>query len=218
VGEATREFFLSTLADTVARFEDQRVDYLLIGGLAMAAVLGLPCDTEEDIDVFVRPEDAERLLEVFAAAGYATHRRDEHWVYKVARPNVTVDLIFRAGERIVLDDDHLRRARPGAIDGIKMPVAGVEDLVVMKAIFDSPDRPGRWYQCLRLLQPADPDWGYLAERALQYAPARVLSLLLYATTAGLPVPSWVLRQLCDVVSREAPPGNRTPADGAEVER
>ncbi len=195
MGEATREYFLSTLADTVARFEQHGVDYLLMGSLASADVLGRSWGTEEDIDVFLRREDAERLLEVFAAAGYATHRRDERWVYKVARPNVTVDLIFRAGERIRLDDDHLRHARMGSVDGIHVPMPGVEDLLVMKSIFDSPERQGHWYQCVALLQRPELDWDYLAERAVQYGPDRVLSLLLYATTTGVRVRPSVLCRL-----------------------
>lgn len=61
--------------------------------------------------------------------------------------------------------------------------------VVMKAVFDASDRPGRWYGALELLEAHTIDWDYLARRGAAVAPQRILSLLLYASDEGVDVPS-----------------------------
>jgi hypothetical protein len=121
-------------------------------------------DEAEDVDVLIRSVDAEPLLGRFSQGGYAVHRLDRRWIYKVAKPDVTVDLIFRAGERIELDDEHLGRSSVVDLEGTAVPVPAAEDLAVMKAVFDGEDRQGRWYGAIRLLKHFPIDWDYLAAR------------------------------------------------------
>lgn len=195
MGGATREFYLEVFRDTLRILQGAGVDHLVIGGVATRVLLSRPLNEQEDIDFLVRPEDAEGLVETFAGEGYATHRRDERWIYKVARPDVTVDLIFRAGETIEMDEEHLARSSSALADGISLPVPSPEDLAVMKAVFDADDRQGRWYDTLDLLEQFPVDWGYLVERGLRHAPRRVLSVLLYAVDEGISVPEDALERL-----------------------
>lgn len=188
MGGATREFYLKVVREALGVLEGAAADHLVIGSMAVRALLGKPLSEAEDVDVLIRVEDAERLLDAFSTEGYTTYRRDERWIYKAARPNVTVDLIFRAGESIRLDDDHLARSTTAEIDGISLPVPAPEDLVVMKAVFDAEDRQGAWYDALSILRRFPVDWDYLAERALAHGPRRLLGLLLYASDAGIDVP------------------------------
>jgi hypothetical protein len=188
MGAATPEFYRQVLQESFAIIEAAGADYLLIGSLATRALLDMPPDEKEDIDALVRLNDAEKLLDAFAKKGYATYRRDPRWIFKAARPDVTVDLIFRAGERIEIDDEHLAHSTTVDVEGVPLRLPGPEDLIIMKAVFDGPDRPGRWYDALKLMRHLPIDWEYLARRGTELAPRRVLSLLLYATDAGVGVP------------------------------
>jgi hypothetical protein len=195
VGGATRDFYLGVLEEGIEILDEAGTDHLVIGGLATRGLLDMPLNLAEDIDVLVRPEDADGLLDRFAAEGYATHRPDERWIYKAAKPDVTVDLIFRAGEVILLDELHLARSTTIKMDGVTLPVPAPEDLIVMKAVFDADDRQGRWYGAISLLRNLAIDWIYLAERGATYAPRRMLSLLLYATDLGIRVPDEAISRL-----------------------
>jgi hypothetical protein len=199
VGGATRDFYLEVLEDAIDLLDQTGADHLVIGGLATRGLLDMPLNLAEDIDVLIRPEDADALLDRFAAKGYATYRQDERWIYKAAKPDVTVDLIFRAGEVILLDELHLARSTTTKMDGVTLPVPAPEDLIVMKAVFDADDRQGRWYGAISLLQQLAIDWIYLAERGATYAPRRVLSLLLYATDLGIRVPDEAISRLAPLV-------------------
>lgn len=195
MGGATRDFYLQVLEDAIDLLEQAGADHLVIGGLATRGLLDMPLNLAEDIDVLVRPEDADALLDRFAAQRYATHRQDERWIYKAAKPDVTVDLIFRAGEVILLDQLHLARSTTIMMDGVTLPVPAPEDLIVMKAVFDADDRQGRWYGAISLLQNLPIDWIYLAERGATYAPRRILSLLLYTMDLGIRVPDEAISRL-----------------------
>ena len=198
VGGATRDYYLEVLRDAVRILDDADVDHLVIGGIATRGLLDMPLSLAEDIDVLIRPEEADGLLDRFSAERYATHRQDERWIYKAAKPDVTVDLIFRAGEVIRLDELHLARSTTIQMEGVTLPVPSPEDLVVMKAVFDADDRQGRWYGAISLLQHLEIDWIYLAERGATYAPRRVLSLLLYAADLGIRIPDEAIARLSPV--------------------
>jgi predicted nucleotidyltransferase len=203
VGGATREYYLDVVREATRLLSDEGVDHLVIGGAATRVTLGLPLNEAEDLDVFIRREDAERLLDVFARAGFATSRRDERWIFKAAKPDVTIDLIFRAGETIGLDETHLARSTTVEVDDMSFPIPAPEDLVVMKAVFDADDRQGRWYGALSILRQREIDWDYLEERGSAYAPRRILSLVLYATDLGLEIPVDVISRLVAVATAPA---------------
>jgi predicted nucleotidyltransferase len=195
MGEATREQFVKTFRRTLQVLDDVGAESLLIGGLATEMYLEQDWDRAEDIDLLIRERAADALLTAFADAGFAVERYDQRWLFKVARPNVTVDLMFRAGEHIPLDDEHLSRAVDATFEGVPVRIPSVADLIVMKAIFDSVERPKNWHKCVHLIAHGSLDWDYFVERAHKHAPARMLSLLLYARTDGIDVPAAALSRL-----------------------
>ena len=188
MGDATEPYWLSVFAEAIDIVEGRRCPHLVIGSLATGWYLGKEWSPSQDIDLFVQRLHADPLLGAFRDAGYSIYRKDERWLYKAARPNVTIDLIFLASEAIELDDEHLRRSRAADFKDVRMRIPAPEDLLVMKAITDNLDRKGHWYECLELLQQGGIDWGYLEERARTHAPARMLAFLLYAQTEGAKVP------------------------------
>src|SRR4051812_37960278 len=101
--------FNKTLFDTVDSLVTEGVDYALIGGVA-ASGLGRPRPTH-DIDVFVRPEDAEGALESLARYGFKTEKTDPMWLFKAWKNDILVDIIFKSSGDIYFDEEMGRHSR-----------------------------------------------------------------------------------------------------------
>lgn len=184
--------FLDVFDQTVAAIEGAGIPYVLMGGVASATV-GRPRVTR-DIDVFVRPEDARHVLDVFAREGYETEERHPHWLYKGWKDGILVDVIFRSAGDIYLDDEMLERSTMAEYKGRRFRLIPPEDLLVIKAIVHDEHMPRHWHDALGIVAGDTLDWEYLLRRA-RHGARRVLSLLLYAQSNDLLVPSDVLRQL-----------------------
>ena len=189
--------FGKALEEVVRTLDAAKVPYLLMGGVGNAAV-ARPRSTD-DIDVFVRPDEASLALEALAAAGFDTEEHDPHWLFKAWRYGVLVDVIFRSTGDIYLDEEMLRRGVEGCYKGQRGPVISAEDLLVVKAVAASEATPHHWFDALGIVARCDLDWPYVLCRARQAGPRRVLSLLLYAESTDLAVPSEVVEALFAVI-------------------
>lgn len=185
------------LAEAVGAVEEKGLAYLLMGG-AGSVTFGRPRVTD-DVDLFVRPEDAGRVLEALGAAGFETATTDLAWLHKAFRHGVLVDVIYRSAGDVTLDDEMLRRGRRRTYRGTEALMMCPEDLVVIKAIATSEDAPRHWHDALALIARCELDWDYLVERARQTGPRRVLSLLLYAESNDLRVPAETVELLFTAV-------------------
>jgi predicted nucleotidyltransferase len=193
--EVEEPVFQRVLRETADVLRRSGIPHLFMGGVASAA-LGRPRWTH-DIDVFVGPEDARRTLRVLASEGYETQETDPQWLYKGLKENVLVDVIFLSDGQVVLDREMAARARPAEVEGIRLPVIGPEDLIVIKALVHKERSPRHWFDALALLRRDDLDWEYLLDRAARYNPLRVLSLLYYARSSDQVVPGEAIRRLRD---------------------
>jgi hypothetical protein len=180
------------LADLVAVLEERHVDHLFIGGIA-SRVHGRPRVTR-DLDVMVRPTDARPVLEGLAARGYETDERAPHWLFKAHGNGAEIDVIFQAVGEMYLDDAMLARGVWTDAQGTRIRVAGPEDTFVMKALAHRELSPRHWFDGLAIIANGSLDWDVVVELA-STRPRRVLSLLLYAQSEDLFVPSWVIDRL-----------------------
>lgn len=188
--------FEGVLGDVNDIVHELGVDFLLIGGIGSTA-LGRERMTN-DIDLFVRPDDAITLLQRFDERGFETQRTDPNWIFKAFRDGVIIDIIFKAQGSIFLDDEMIARAQQVTFHGVSLPIAPPEDMIVMKAICADEDSPRHWFDALGLIDASDLDWAYLLHRARK-GPRRVASLLLYAQADDLPVPGHALPELLELV-------------------
>ena len=92
---------LATLRRTVALLRDAGIPFVVGGSLA-AWARGGP-EVTSDLDIMLRPSDAERAQEVLAAAGMTPERPPEEWLLKAWDGDVLVDLIFETVEGEVTD-------------------------------------------------------------------------------------------------------------------
>ncbi len=96
----TREFYRTALMTVKA----SGVPFLVGGASALERYTGIERHTK-DFDIFVRPTDFERVLNLFASAGYRTERTHPHWLGKVFHEDVFVDVIYRSGNALAEVDD-----------------------------------------------------------------------------------------------------------------
>jgi hypothetical protein len=89
-----------TLKKAAAALRQADVPFLLGGGIA-AWVRGGP-ESNHDLDLFVKPEHAERALEVLADTGMRPEKPAENWLYKAWDGDVLIDLIFSPVPRPVM--------------------------------------------------------------------------------------------------------------------
>jgi hypothetical protein len=189
------------LGCAVVAVESAGIPYVLLGGLA-SAVLGRARHST-DVDLLVKPEDADAALAALAGAGFVIERTNPHWLYKGFLDGVLVDVLFKAKGDIYLDEEMLARATMQVFRGQTVRVIPPEDLIVIKAIVHDEETPRHWYDALGILAAAAIEWDYLLRRACK-SPTRVMSLLLYAQSIGLVVPPAVLRRLAAAIF---PPSN-----------
>ncbi len=189
--------FRDVLAETIDAIESAAIPHALIGGIASFG-FGRPRWTH-DIDVFVRPEDAERVLDVLALRGFRTEKTDRRWLYKAFKHRVMVDVIFRSGN-MYLDAEMMERLVEGTYQERRVRFVPKEDLLIMKAMIADEASSHHWYDALGVVASGNLDWDYLERRARR-APRRVLSLLVYAQSVDLVVPNSVIRALHDTLSR-----------------
>jgi hypothetical protein len=123
---------LATLKKAGAALRDADVPFMLGGGLA-AWARGGP-ESDHDLDLMVKPEDAERGLEALVTAGMRPERPPEDWLYKAWDDNgVLVDLIFRP-VGIPIDDETFGRAEEIEVEAVGMSVMALEDILVTKLL------------------------------------------------------------------------------------
>jgi hypothetical protein len=121
------ERLIDTLKVAVAALRGRGVPFMLGGSLA-AWARGGP-EPQKDIDLMVKPADAEAAQEALAQAGMRPERPPEEWLYKVWNQDVLVDLIFRPSG-MELTDEVLARADRISVMSITTPVMAVEDMLL----------------------------------------------------------------------------------------
>jgi hypothetical protein len=117
------------LRDAAATLRDAGIPFMLGGSMAIWARGGAV--SRNDLDLMLRPEDAEAALAALAGAGMRPERPPEEWLFKVWHGDVMIDLIFRpAGLEIT--QEILRRADAISVLAIEMPVMAIEDVLATK--------------------------------------------------------------------------------------
>jgi predicted nucleotidyltransferase len=125
---------LEAMKRAAAVLRDNDVPFALAGGLAMYA-RGGPA-TEHDVDFILTKDDAERALELLAAAGFRTERPPEGWLYKVFDDDTgtMIDLIFSPNRTPEVVPEILERADAIEVYAITVKVMTVTDVLATKLL------------------------------------------------------------------------------------
>lgn len=193
--EESRRFDTALFA-TLDALEERKVDYALIGGIA-ASGLGRPRPTQ-DIDIFVRPEDADAILEVLKEYGFETNRFNPTWIFKAYKEGVLIDIIFKSEGGFYFDDEMKNHAILVNYHGRQVRVVSPEDFILIKCAVHSEEGHHHWHDALAVLSQAKLDWDYLLHRSRK-APRRLLALLLYAQSSDIWIPNAPVQRLYESI-------------------
>jgi hypothetical protein len=219
-GPESASFYLRALADAGA----SGIPFLLGGAYAFANYTGIARDTK-DLDLFVRPADAPRLLDALAAAGYHTEVTFPHWLGKAFQGDNVVDVIYSSGNGACpVDDGWFAHARPGKVLGIRVRLIPPEEMIWQKAYimererFDGAD-------VAHLIRARGPtlDWGRLLRRFGSHWRVLFAHLVLFEfiyPAEQAKVPAEVLREVTGrlAAESEAPAGAEAVCRGPLLSR
>src|ERR1700751_246558 len=96
------EALVDTLKLSVAKLRTAEVPFMLGGSLA-AWARGGP-EPKNDLDLMLKPADADRAIDALAQAGLRPERPPEEWLYKAWHGDVMIDLIFQPSGLEITDE------------------------------------------------------------------------------------------------------------------
>lgn len=186
---------------------DANVPVLVGGAYALARYTGI-CRHTKDFDLFLRPDDCPRALDVLARAGYRTELTFPHWLGKVHyHDGALVDLIFSSGNGVArVDDDWFAYAVPETVLGLPMELCPVEETIWSKSFVVERERyDGADIAHLIRAHGARLDWGRLLHRFDRHWRVLLAHLVFYGFIYPGErdrVPEWVEDELLGRLRRE----------------
>lgn len=186
--------------------------FLVGGAYALAAYTGVT-RPPKDLDVFCHPDDAPRLLEALADAGFDTVLPYPHWLGKALEGHVYIDVIYGSSNGIaVVDEEWFTHAPHGELMGVPVPFCPPEETIWSKAwVMDRERFDGADIAHLVRATAEDLDWARLVRRfGEEHAPVLLCHLLLFAFVYPGErdrIPSWVQRSLLESVARQQVPAS-----------
>jgi hypothetical protein len=153
---------VAAMKHAAAALRDADIPFALGGGLACWA-RGGPA-TDHDVDILVKPEDAQRAHDALAAAGMRVERPPEDWLLKAYHDDTQVDLIFAPSGGPVTDDT-LSRAEEREVMAMRLPVMSLEDVLATKLLAMKEQEPdyGQVLRIARTLREQIP-WDRVRDR------------------------------------------------------
>jgi hypothetical protein len=119
------------LKRAAAALRDAGIPFLLGGSLASWA-RGGP-QTRHDLDLILKPQDAERALETLQQAGMRPERPPEDWLLKAWDGDTLIDLIY-CPKGLPVDDDLIARGEELSVLGMDIRVMALEDVMATKLL------------------------------------------------------------------------------------
>jgi len=186
-----------------------RVPFLVGGAYALASHTGVVRHTK-DFDIFTRPSDCERVLEVFSAAGYRTEITDPCWLAKAFSGEDFIDVIFSSGNCVAeVDEAWFHYAIDARVFGLPVQLCPAEETIWSKAFvmererYDGADIAhllrayGERLDWHRLLERFDSHWRVLLSHLVLFG-------FIYPYERGC-IPAFVMDTLLDRLRSEAHP-------------
>jgi hypothetical protein len=125
---------------TIQLLNSAGIPYMIGGAFALDFHVGTDRKTK-DLDVFVRPRDAQAVLDELAEAGYETEMTDPIWLGKAFCGPDFVDVIFAFGNGIAqIDDGWFEHAERGELWGQPVLFTPLEESLWSKAFVMDRDR------------------------------------------------------------------------------
>lgn len=204
---------LDSYAVALRELRESGIPFLLGGAFAFGRYTGIERETK-DLDVFVRPDAARRVLDYFARLGRQVDLAFPHWLGKVYFGQEFMDVIFSSGNGVArVDDQWFDHAPESDVFGMPVRLCPAEEMIWSKAFVQERERfDGADVMHLLARRGAELDWPRLLERFGHHWRVLLGHIVVfgfvYPDRRG-EVPAWVTAELTGRLSRERPdPLNR----------
>jgi hypothetical protein len=203
----TADFYRTALGALLAA----GVEFLVGGAYALERYTGIARHTK-DFDIFVRPRDCRRALDVLAGVGCQTDIPFGHWLGKAFSGDDFIDVIFSSGNGVAeVDDRWFAHAVADEVLGLALKLCPPEETIWSKAFIMERERyDGADVAHLLRAQGGRLDWKRLLERFDTHWRVLLSHLVLFGfiyPSDAPTIPSWVLLELTRRLESEvaAPP-------------
>jgi hypothetical protein len=193
----------------LSALQQAQIPFLVGGAYALACHTGVVRHTK-DVDIFTRPEDCQRALEVFSANRYRTEVTDPCWLAKAYSGEDFIDVIFSSGNCVAeVDNVWFEYAIDASVFGLPVQLCPVEETIWSKAFvmererYDGADIAHLLRACgerldwTRLLARFDSHWRVLLSHLVLFG-------FVYPYERGC-IPAFVMDTLLDRLQGEAQP-------------
>lgn len=193
------------------KLRNGQVPFLVGGAYSFARYTGIERHTK-DFDIFVRPDDCQRALDVLAAAGYQTELTFPHWLGKATSCDSFIDIIFGSGNGVArVDDQWFEHSVEETVLEVPVQLCPAEETIWSKAFvmererYDGADIAhllrawGRNLDWNRVLARFGPHWRVLFSHVILFG-------FIYPDQRD-EVPDWVVGRLIDQLQDEMKSGN-----------
>lgn len=165
--------------DALGLLKTSQIPFLVGGTFAFSRYTAIDRQTK-DLDVFVGASDIERTLQVFKQENFSAELPYPHWLAKVSRGAVVIDIVFSSGNGVAhVDDEWFTYAAESEVLGLRVQLCPLEEMIWSKAFvqererFDGADvihllRAGRDVNWPRLLERFGEHWPVLLSHAVLF--------------------------------------------------
>jgi Nucleotidyl transferase of unknown function (DUF2204) len=116
------------------------VPYLVGGTYAFHYYAGI-ARTTKDFDIFVRPQDLQRVFDVLGRLGFKADIAFSHWLAKAFNGDRFIDIIFNSGNGIVeVDDEWFAHAVDESVLGVPVKLVPSEEMIWSKSFIMERER------------------------------------------------------------------------------
>jgi hypothetical protein len=218
VDESAEGFYV----DAMKRLDEAAIPYLIGGAFAFIKLTNIARDTK-DLDLFVRPDDCRRVLDLFDARGYRTELPFPHWLGKIHNGSHFIDVIFSSGNGVArVDDLWFTHAEPAQLFDRAVRLSPAEEMIWSKSFVQERERfdGADVLHIIRELGPAL-DWDRLLMRFDEHW--RVLFAHLVTFGYVYPaqrqqIPEWVMAELSRRLAFEPADAKRRVCRGTLLSR
>ncbi len=190
----------------LSSLQREHVPFLVGGAYALAHHTGIVRHTK-DFDIFTRPRDCERVLQVLSAAGYRTELTDPRWLAKAYSGEDFIDVIFSSGNAVAeVDDVWFEHAIEAKVMGVHVQLCPPEETIWSKAFVMERERyDGADIAHLLRAYGERLDWNRLLDRFNSHWRVLFSHLILfgfiYPFERGC-IPAFVMEELLDRLQSE----------------
>ncbi|MGH7965206.1 MAG: hypothetical protein ACRERD_25925 [Candidatus Binatia bacterium] len=182
------------------------VPFLVGGAYAFERYTQIARHTK-DLDIFVRPQDCARSLQVLSTAGYQTDLTFPHWLGKAFYGENFIDVIFSSGNGLCkVDDEWFAYAVEREVLDVPVLLCPAEEMIWSKAFIEERERyDGADIAHVLRACSTHLDWPRLLRRFDGHWRVLLSHLVLFGfvyPAEQSQVPDWVMRELMSRLQQE----------------